>query len=95
MNKKLFWLFTFLLLVAGTVVKAQLKKVPNIGYLRFIEFPVFDDAFRKGLRELGYVDGQNIRVEYRYAGGSMERLAEHAAELVSINVDVIVAAGTQ
>jgi len=47
MNKKLFWLFTFLLLVAGTVVKAQLKKVPNIGYLRFIEFPVFDDAFRK------------------------------------------------
>src|SRR5918999_681585 len=73
----------------------QAKKVPRIGYLRFIENPLLDEAFRKGLRELGYVEGQNIHVEYRYAGGSLERVAELAAELVSLKVDVIVAGSTQ
>jgi len=75
--------------------EAQQTKVPRIGYLRFIEFAGYDDAFRHGLRELGYVDGQNIRVEYRYAGGSIERLAELATELVNLKVDVIVAASSQ
>ena len=73
----------------------QAKKVPQIGYLRFIENPLLDEAFRKGLRELGYVEGQNIHVEYRYAGGSLERVAELAAELVGLKVDVIVAGSTQ
>ena len=58
------------------------KKIPHIGYLRFIEVPVYDAAFRQGLRELGYVEGQNIYVEYRFAGGSIDRVAEFAAELV-------------
>ena len=69
----------------------QAKKVPHIGYMRFIEVPVYDAAFRKELNELGYIDGQNIYIEYRFAGGSIERLAEFAAELVSLKVNVIVA----
>jgi len=73
----------------------QPKRVPHIGYLRYIEVPVYDAAFRKGLSELGYIEGQNIHVEYRFAGGSTERLAEFAAELVRIKVDVIVAGSTQ
>ncbi len=73
----------------------QAQKVPHIGYMRFIEVPVYDSAFRKGLNELGYIEGQNIHIEYRFAGGSIERLAEFAAELVRLNVDVIVAGSTQ
>jgi putative tryptophan/tyrosine transport system substrate-binding protein len=73
----------------------QAKKVPHIGYMRFIEVPVYDAAFRKGLNELGYIEGQNIHIEYRFAGGSIERLAEFAAELVNLKVDVIVAGSTQ
>jgi len=73
----------------------QPTRLPRVGYLRLLEVPGFDDAFRKGLRELGYVEGQNIRVEYRYAGGSADRLAELAADLVNLRVDVIVAGGTQ
>ncbi len=73
----------------------QAKKVPRIGYLRFIEFPAYDAAFRKGLSDLGYVERENIQVEYRFAGGNLARLAEFAAELVSLKVDVIVAGSTQ
>ena len=52
------------------------------------------DAFRKRLRELGYVEGQNLVIEYRSADGRPERLAEQAIELVRAKVDVIVARGT-
>src|SRR5436309_1492844 len=52
------------------------------------------EAFRQGLREVGYVDGQNIVIEYRYAEGKAERLPDLAAELVSLKVDIIVAGGT-
>ena len=48
-------------------------------------------AFRQGLRDLGYIEGQNIAVEYRFAGGQVERLPELAAELVRLKLDVIVA----
>jgi putative tryptophan/tyrosine transport system substrate-binding protein len=81
--------------LCGPVVNAQQPKIPRIGYLRFIEFPVLDSAFRQGMRELGYIEGQNIRVDYRFAGGNFERLAQFAAELVSLKVDVIVAGSTQ
>jgi putative ABC transport system substrate-binding protein len=73
----------------------QPKKVPRIGYLGLIASRAVDEAFRKGLREQGYIDGQNIHVEYRYADGRVERLTELAAELVRLQVDVIVATGTQ
>ena len=73
----------------------QPKKVPRIGYLGLIEIPERDEAFRKGLREHGYVEGQNIHVEYRFAGGRAERLAELAPELVRLKVDVIVTTGTE
>jgi len=52
------------------------------------------DAFRQGLRELGYVDGQNITVEYRFAGGQLERLSALVAELGRLKVNVIVTPGT-
>ena len=81
--------------LSTSVCAQQPKRAPHSGYLRFLEVPVYDAAFRKGLKELGYIEGQNIHVEYRFAGGSIERLAEFAAELVRIKVDVIVAGSTQ
>jgi putative ABC transport system substrate-binding protein len=72
----------------------QPKKVPRIGFLSDSR-QSWDEAFRQGLRELGYVEGQNITIEYRYAEGKVERLPDLAGELVRLNVDVIVAGGTQ
>jgi hypothetical protein len=51
-------------------------------------------AFLQGLRDLGYVEGRNVVIEYRDAEGKFERLPARAAELVALNVDVIVAGGT-
>ncbi len=56
-------------------------------------FPQFQEAFRSGLRQAGYVEGQNVSVEARSAGGDTERFPELAAELVQLKVDVIVANG--
>src|SRR5215471_16437927 len=63
-------------------------KVPRIGYLDFRSSNL--KAFRQGLRDLGYVEGRNIAIEYRSAEGELDRLAELAAELVRLKVDVIV-----
>ena len=74
----------------------QPAKVPRIGFL-FYGSPGPSpelDAFRQGLRELGYLEGQNIAIEYRFAGGRVERLPELAAELVRLKLDVIVTPGT-
>lgn len=76
----------------------QAGKVPRIGFLG-VTFP-FDrpsllDAFRQGLRELGWVEGQNIVIDYRYAEGRLERLPDHAAELARLKVDIIVSGGAQ
>jgi ABC-type uncharacterized transport system substrate-binding protein len=83
-----------LLALAATVEAQQPKKVPRVGYLGLIENPDFDAAFRKGLHEQGYVLGQTIHLEYRYAGGRVEHLPELAAELINLKVDVIVASST-
>jgi hypothetical protein len=48
------------------------------------------EAFRQGLRELGYVEGKNIAIEYRFADGKVDRVLQNAAELVRLKVDVIV-----
>jgi putative ABC transport system substrate-binding protein len=73
----------------------QAGKVPVIGYLIERSGPTaFDEAFRLGLRELGYSEGRNVVVEYRWADGKAERLPALAAELVRLKVDVIVTSGT-
>lgn len=80
-----------LLLAASFAADAQpAGKVPRIGFLANVRSPG-TEAFQKGLRELGYVEGQNIIVEWRLAEGRLERLPELAAELVRLKVDVIVA----
>jgi len=74
----------------------QPTKVPRIGFLGATSLSANRDrieAFRQGLRELGYVEGKNIIIEYRYAEGKRDRLSELAAELVRLKVDVIVSGG--
>ena len=74
----------------------QPKKVPRIGYLSNtdrVSTSARSEAIRRALRELGYIEGQNIASEYRYAEGKRDRLPELAAELVRLKVDLIVAVG--
>ncbi len=83
--------------VSLPVEAQQTEKVPRIGYLSAASRSALTartEAFRQGLRELGYVEGKNIVIEYRYAEGKLDRLSELAAELVRLKVDVIVATGT-
>jgi len=68
-------------------------KTATIGVLATDALPPID-SLRQGLRDLGYVEGENIRFEYRYAEGRFERFAKLATELVSLKVDVIVTWGT-
>jgi len=70
----------------------QPAKVARIGFLHYgSPGPSPEvDAFRQGLRDLRYIEGTNVTIEYRFAGGRVERLPELAAELVQLNVDVIV-----
>ena len=71
----------------------ELKRVPRIGFLTSSPsvFPDRNEAFRQGLRELGYVEGKNIVIEWRYAEGKIDRYPALAAELVRLKVDIIVA----
>src|SRR5215813_12227791 len=95
MIKKVVWLVTLLLLAAGTFAEAQQqKKIPRIVYLGLgTASPYRFPAFRQGLRQLGYVEGKDIVIENRSAGGKLDRLDEVAAELVRLKVDVIVTTG--
>ena len=86
-----------MLLAVAVIAEAQQPtKVPRIGYLSTTS-PSANvariEAFRQGLRELGYIEGKNIVIEYRYAEGKLDRLPALAAELVRLKVDVIVASG--
>jgi putative ABC transport system substrate-binding protein len=74
----------------------QAAKIARIGYLspNLAASPHLHEAFRQGLRDLGYVEGRNVVIEYRDAEGKPERLPALAAELVALKVDVIVAANT-
>src|SRR6185295_19912287 len=81
------------LLAAPLVAEAeQAAKVTRIGYLshNLAASPHLREAFLQGLRDLGYVEGRNVVIEYRYAEGKPERLPVLAAELVALKVDVIV-----
>ena len=85
----------FVLAVAVAVAQAQqAKKVPRIGYLTNDSLSVDRprrDAFRQGLRDLGYIEGQNIVIEYRVGEGHIEKLPELMADLLRLNVDVVFA----
>ena len=93
---------TVLLLIASIFVSIQFaeaqqsRKVYRVGLLS-VRSPSSDstraEAFRQGLRELGYVEGKNILIDYRYAEGKFESLPDLAAELVRLKVDVIVTLG--
>jgi len=91
----------FITLVGGaaawpfTTQAQQPGKVHRIGYLSYSSYaaaPAFVEAFRQGLHELGWVEGQNIIIDYRFAEGRSDRLPDLAAELVRLKVDIILAA---
>lgn len=73
----------------------EARKIPRIGYLAAATRLSLRRSFLQGLRELGYVDGKNILIEYRLAGGKFNRLPALAAELVRLDVDVLVTVVTQ
>jgi putative tryptophan/tyrosine transport system substrate-binding protein len=97
-TKAIVVLLVGLALASVRPVEAQQPgKVPRIGVLRQSSAHVLWtqlEAFRQGLRDRGYLDGQNIAIEYRYAEGELDRLPSLANELVRINVDVIVVSST-
>src|SRR5262245_8673233 len=90
-------LVVVVLLGVGVLAEAQQpKKVPRIGYLSVSSPSAMltrTEAFRHGLRELGYVEGKNIVIEWRSAEGKRDRLPSLVAELVRLKVDIIVTAG--
>ncbi len=83
------------ILLAESTADAQQPRVPRIGFLSSSSAasPTLE-AFRQGLRDLGYLEGQSIAIESRWADGRYERLPDLATELVRLNVDVILAANT-
>ena len=99
MNRKIFCLAQFALLFALCSAEAQQpKKIPRIGFLGAISPSAASartEAFRQGLRELGYVEGKNIVIEARYTDAIAARLADLAAELVRLKVDIIMGQGGQ
>src|SRR5437660_4265979 len=99
MNEKIFALsLGALLFVLSFPAQAQQpKKVARIGFLAGTAASIEKnriEAFRQGLRELGYVEGKNIVIEWRWAEGKFDRLPDLAAELVRLDVDVIVIGGS-
>jgi putative ABC transport system substrate-binding protein len=75
----------------------QPKKIPRVGYLAAVSAAADAprlEAFRQGLRDLGYIEGQNILIDYRHESGGFELLPDLAAELIRLNIDVLVAVTT-
>jgi putative ABC transport system substrate-binding protein len=98
MSKKIFTLAlgTALLALCSSADAQQPKKVPRIGYLSASDPAIAStssEGIRLALRERGYIEGQNIAFEYRYAEGQIDRFPELAAELVRLKVDIILVAG--
>jgi putative tryptophan/tyrosine transport system substrate-binding protein len=98
MRKKIisFPLGAMLLALCVSVEAQQPKKVPRIGYLSSTDRATESarsEAIRRALRELGYIEGQNIAFEYRYVEGKQDRAPDLAFELTRLKVDMIVVAG--
>src|SRR5262250_2315096 len=95
---------TFMAMMAGGLLAAplaveaqQVGKVYRLGFLGLasaVQMAREVDGMRQGLRELGYIEGQNLNIEYRWAEGKYERLHDLAAELVGLKVDVLVTHST-
>src|SRR5258706_10392769 len=97
MKSNLSLVLTIALMISGAIAEAQQpNKIPRLGYLA-ASTPSANstrvDAFRQSLRELGYVEGKNIVIEFRFAEGKLDRVPALASELVRLKVDVIVTAG--
>ena len=100
MNKKilLVLLATIFLATFSLAQGQQPKKVPRIGLLSAGSASDYEarlEAFKQGLRELGYIEGQNIIIEYKFAEGKMDRLSDLASDLVRLKVDLIFTMGTR
>jgi putative ABC transport system substrate-binding protein len=94
MSKKIccMTLSALLFALCSSAEAQQPKKIPRIGILATVPAP-HHDAFQQGLRDLGYIEGENIVIERRYAMGNRDKLAEIATELVGLKVDAIVSFG--
>ena len=95
MTKKiLFWLVaTFFLTNPSVEAAQQPAKIPRIGFLTGQTTTSFIEAFRQGLRDLGYTEGKTIIIDFRGAGGKVEHIPELLAELIGLDVSVIVTSG--
>jgi putative ABC transport system substrate-binding protein len=96
-RKIVVWLLATVVLTTAYPSEAQQpKKVPRIGYLSSVDAAhesARAEAIRRALRDLGYIEGQNIATEYRYTEGKLDRAAEPVAELVRLKVDIILVVG--
>jgi putative ABC transport system substrate-binding protein len=97
-RKSLYYCILSWILLVALIVSADAqdtKKIPRIGFLAvFARVLATEQAFLQGLRNLGYIDGQNITIDYRFAAGKVERLPELAEELVRLKPELIVARAT-
>ena len=88
------WILTFFMLTIAPYAHAQqTAKIPHIGFQ--LDAPISAtvariEGFRQGLRELGYIEGKNIIIEWRSSEGKVERRSELAAELVQLKVDILI-----
>jgi putative tryptophan/tyrosine transport system substrate-binding protein len=84
-------LLTLILLATVHVAEAQqVKKVPRVGYIGSSIASSGDEAFREALRNLGYIERENVQVEYRYIEGQQDKVPNLIAELLELKVDVLV-----
>src|SRR5262245_39796476 len=92
-NLTVLTLFALLFALCQSAEAQQPAKIPRIGYLSNTDAATDSprtEGIRLALRELGYIEGQNIAIEYRYAEGKVDRASELAAELVRLKVDIII-----
>jgi putative ABC transport system substrate-binding protein len=96
-SKFLFWLLATAILISAPAAHAQQAgKIFRIGFLdpsTASSMAAQLEAFRQELRKLGWIEGKNISIEYRYAEGKLDRYPELAADLVRLKVDLIVVSG--
>ena len=96
MKNLIYLLLVIAMMVVGAVAQAQHGKIPKIGFLFVSSLPANStriEAFKQGLGELGYKEGENIVIEWRSADGNLDRVPALAAELARLKIDIILTAG--